>query len=55
MEGTLVPCLSSIYFLTGSSVMLMVVRVSHGRASELLLARLGHEPDIKSLDMHSRN
>lgn len=55
LEGRLVHCLSSIYFLTGSSVMLMVVRVSHGLASELLLARLGHKPDIKSLDMHLRN
>lgn len=39
LEGRLVHCLSSIYFLTGSSV--MVVHVSHGLASEraeLLLA-----------------
>lgn len=60
---------SCIYFLTGSSVMVTVVHVSHGLASEQpqrvtlgpasdwtrdLSGCLGHKPDIKSLDMHSQ-
>lgn len=61
---------SCIYFLTGSAVMVTVVRVSHGLASEQpqrvtlgpasnwtrdLSGCLGHKPEIKSLDMHSQN
>lgn len=61
---------SCIYFLTGSSVMVTVVRVSHGLASEQpqrvtlgpasnwtrdLSGCLGHKPEIKSLVMHSQN
>lgn len=68
LESVLVHSYSCIYFLTGSSVMMMVVHVSHGLAPEQprrvtlglvsgwtreMSGRLGHKPDIKSLDMLS--
>lgn len=72
LEGVcvLVRSYSCTYFLTGSSVTVTVVRVSHGPDSEPpqrvtlgpawswtrdLSGSGGHKPDIKPLDMHSPN